>query len=281
MKFCCVTPCYNAERYIEKSIKSLLSQSVFKNPSNQLFYVLKDGGSTDKTVDKARSLFQKSGQNITTEIISGPDKGMYDALSTGLRKLPDGDIYSYINAGDYYSQYAFEIVADILCKEDVNFLTGLRCLYNEKNHLIGCSLPYKYDKNLFLKGFYGTFLPHVQQESTFWNHNLHKTIDFNQLKSFELAGDYYLWKNFIEKSPLYIVSAHLGGFKIHENQLSANYAGHYSKELKRIADKALWLDYLRAYREFIMWNLPDRLKKKFSKYIFSYDHNAREYKNNS
>jgi len=192
VKFCCVTPCYDAEEHIEHTLTTVLSQSVFKDRSNQLYYIIKDGGSTDTTMEKVRKIALEYSKypNITIDIISQSDSGMYDALAMSFQNLPDGDVYSYINAGDYYSLFAFEIVAEIFMVNDIQFLTGLNCIYNEKNHLLSCHLPYKYKKSLLLTGCYGTVLPHVQQESTFWGPKLHRTIDLDCLKNTKLAGDY-------------------------------------------------------------------------------------------
>jgi glycosyltransferase involved in cell wall biosynthesis len=280
VKFCCVTPCYNAETHIEQTMVSVLSQSVFKDRSNQLFYIIKDGCSTDSTVAKVKkiALVYSKCPNITIEVISEIDNGMYDAISTSFQNLPQGDVYSYINAGDYYSLFAFEIVTEIFTMNDVHFLTGLNCVYNEKNHLLSCLLPYKYKKSLLLAGCYGTILPHVQQESTFWTSKLHGTIDLDRLKKTKLAGDYFLWKTFIIYEQLYIVSAQLGGFKIHNGQLTENSHAEYKDEVRKLAEPGSVVIFLTALIYKIYWLLPNKLKKRLSKHIFEYDHLDKIYK---
>ncbi|TKB26460.1 glycosyltransferase [Desulfopila sp. IMCC35006] len=282
LKFCCVTPCYNAEAHIEQTLKSVLSQTVFKDRSNQLHYIVKDGGSTDKTIQKVKqTAFEYNNYpNINIEIISQADTGMYDALATSFRNLPEGNVYSYINAGDYYSLFAFEIVAEIFKVNDVQFLTGLSCVYNEKNHLISCHLPYKYKKSLMLAGCYGTILPHVQQESTFWGPKLQRIVDLESLRNTRLAGDYLLWKTFIGYEPLYIVSAHLGGFKIHKGQLTENSQIEYKNEVRQIADSSSLIIFLTALVYKICWLFPNKLKKILSKNIFYYEHLSKVYKVN-
>ncbi len=280
MKFCCVTPCYNAEEHIEYTLISVLSQSVFKDKTNQLFYFVKDGGSTDTTLVKVRAIASKyaKSSNIQIEIISQPDSGMYDALAISFKNLPQGDIYSYINAGDYYSPFAFEIVNEIFTENNVQFLTGLNCVYNEKNHLLSCHLPYKYKKSLLLAGCYGTMLPHVQQESTFWGPRLHQKIDVESLGVKKLAGDFYIWKTFIKYAKLYIVSAQLGGFKIHKGQLTENSKREYKTEVKELAEPgSIWL-LLIVIIDKIIWMFPNKLKKRLSNEIFEYDHKDMKYK---
>jgi glycosyltransferase involved in cell wall biosynthesis len=280
MRFCCITPCLNAEAYIEHTIRSVVAQSAFAGGTNQLHYIIQDGGSADKTVEKARSLAEDyaDNPNISIVIYSEKDRGMYDALGRALQKLPAGDICSYINAGDYYSPHAFEIVAELFTQHNLTFLTGLRCVYNDRNHLINCTLPYRYRKTLLLAGFYGTILPSIQQESTFWDFSLNAGIDYEILSSIRLAGDYYLWKTFIQAAPLYIVSAHLGGFKIHREQLSEKYRREYIRELRSLADKPGVLDYLIACIDKILWYTPNGVKKRCSAdQIYQYDFKASAY----
>ena len=218
-------------------------------------------------------------KNIQINYYSENDSGMYDALAKGFESERDtSDIYSYINAGDYYSQYAFEIVAEIFDHNHVHFITGINCWYNEKSHLIHFSFPFSYNKNLLLKGYYGTVLPHIQQESTFWGCKVHKKIDLNKLRECRLAGDYYLWKTFIKDTPLYIVSACLGGFKYHKGQLSSKFADEYKEEIASIAITPAPLDYLIAYVYKIMNNVPVAIKKKLSSHTFEYDNGHQVYK---
>lgn len=266
--------------HIEQTILSVVSQSVLQDRTNKLFYIIKDGGSTDATVDKAKAIAYEycKKKNITIQIISETDTGMYDALATSFKGLPKGDVFSYINAGDYYSLWAFEIVAEIFMNNDVHFLTGLSCVYNEKNHLLRCSLPFKYERSLLLAGYYGTILPHVQQESTFWSLKLHETLDLNSLKKTRLAGDYLLWKTFITYEKLYIVSAYLGGFKIHKGQLTENSLKQYKKELRELAERGSLFTLLSSIIYRICWQLPNRLKKRLSGQIFDYDYRDKEYR---
>lgn len=280
VKFCCVTPCYNAETHIEQTIISVLSQSVFKDRSNQLYYIVKDGGSIDTTMQKITKIAIEYSKysNITIDVVSETDNGMYDAIATSFQKLPQGDVYSYINAGDYYSHFAFEIVAEIFTGNNIQFLTGLSCVYNEKNHLISCQLPYKYKKSLMVSGCYGTILPHVQQESTFWGEKLHEVIDIDSLKNTRLAGDFLLWKTFIKYEKLYIVSAHLGGFKIHKGQLTENSYTEYKQEVRQLAENGSALVYFIALVYKICWSLPDIFKKHFSNQIYEFDNLEMIYK---
>ena len=92
-----ITVCYNEENSIESTMKSVLAQSF-----TDFEYIIKDGGSTDRTVKKAlafRDRFRKRG--IELKVISGTDQGLYDAMNIGVREAR-GEWVSFLNAGDLY-----------------------------------------------------------------------------------------------------------------------------------------------------------------------------------
>jgi glycosyltransferase involved in cell wall biosynthesis len=89
-----ITPCYNAESYIEEAINSVLSQSY-----DNIEHIVVDGGSSDGTFDILD-------QYSTVEYISEPDRGLYDALNKGIA-LADGDFIGWLNADDIYTRSAF------------------------------------------------------------------------------------------------------------------------------------------------------------------------------
>jgi glycosyltransferase involved in cell wall biosynthesis len=88
-KITIITVVYNGKALIERTIKSVISQTYLN-----IEYLILDGGSTDGTLELAESL----GKNIAL-ISSGKDKGIYDAMNKGL-KLATGDYVLFLNAGD-------------------------------------------------------------------------------------------------------------------------------------------------------------------------------------
>lgn len=87
--FSIITVTYNASRWLERTILSVLNQSY---PSIE--YLIIDGGSTDGTVDIIRQY--ASG---IAYWVSEPDRGLYDAMNKGLQRAT-GDYVWFINAGD-------------------------------------------------------------------------------------------------------------------------------------------------------------------------------------
>ena len=74
-KISIITITYNAAKWLERTILSILSQS-YPN----IEYILIDGASTDGTVDMIRE-YAPGIAFWTTE----PDHGLYDAMNKGLR----------------------------------------------------------------------------------------------------------------------------------------------------------------------------------------------------
>lgn len=270
-KISIITPCRNSERYIKETIDSVIGQSALLSGRAELEYIICDGGSTDQTVSIIESYCNKS-----IKLISEPDSGMYEALSKGL-KLASGEIVAYLNAGDYYSKFAFDIVLDIFESKDVKWLTGMNVCYNERSHLVYVFLPFKYRKNFINKGFYCKKMPSIQQESTFWLAELTQYIDFNALSRKRYAGDYYLWTRFSKAADLAIVEAYLGGFKIHKGQLSENIEAYF-REVDSMTERPRLYDYPLYLFDKTIWYLPGKIKKMFNRdLLFRFDHISQEW----
>jgi glycosyltransferase involved in cell wall biosynthesis len=275
IKISIVTPCRNAEKYIRETVESVILQTALLSGRAELEYIICDGFSTDKTVEIAEAA-AKGFRYGAVRIVSQPDRGMYDALAKGI-KIATGDIVAYLNAGDYYNKYAFDIVLNIFSAKKTQWLTGYSVVYNDRSHVVYSILPYKYRKRFFSCGFYGQQLLHVQQESTFWSSALSPLIDYDKLSNFKYAGDFYLWFQFSRKYDLDIVEAYLGGFRMHKGQLSENMSA-YNAEMATIITKPHMIDHLLVMFDKIMWYAPNTFKKKMNKEgLFRYDHSMQEW----
>jgi glycosyltransferase involved in cell wall biosynthesis len=271
-KISIITPCFNAERFIEETVNSVINQSAILSDRAELEYIICDGHSTDRTVDIINSINSHS-----IELVSESDTGMYSALSKGLQ-LASGDIVAYINAGDYYHKCAFDIVLDLFEQKKINWLTGYTMLYNEKSYALPQMLPSRYRTRFFNCGMYLDKLPCVQQESTFWSAYLNSYIDFEFLSSLKMAGDFYLWKEFSNLAELKIVEAYLGGFRRQKGQLSENREAYDREVSKMIASPNLLDTCLAQFDKTIFYFAPNKIKKVMNdRGIFRFNHSSQEW----
>ena len=95
-----ITVVLNAERTIERALRSVLDQTY-----NNYEYIIIDGGSTDGTLEKIieyKSLFD--GKGISFRYVSGKDSGIYDAMNKGISLLSDEASWiNFLNSDDYYA----------------------------------------------------------------------------------------------------------------------------------------------------------------------------------
>ncbi|MDY0327069.1 MAG: glycosyltransferase family 2 protein [Arcobacteraceae bacterium] len=109
-----ITVTYNAEQYLERTIKSVISQ----NYSN-IEYIIIDGASTDGTIDIIRRYEQ-----YITYWISESDSGIYDAMNKGI-DISSGVWINFMNAGDtFVNRDIVTQVADTAQNESVDIIYG-------------------------------------------------------------------------------------------------------------------------------------------------------------
>lgn len=123
IKVTILTPVYNCEETIGRTIESVLNQT-YKN----LEYILLDGGSSDSTLKIAKSYearFQQKGMEYV--IISEPDHGNYDALNKGA-KLATGELVGNINADDWYEPNAVTEMVLLYEKESYDLAWSSICI---------------------------------------------------------------------------------------------------------------------------------------------------------
>lgn len=130
-KFTIITVCYNAETYIKETIESLLKQTC-----DDYEYIIKDGISTDRTLEIVHNLLNGR-DNI--QIISSPDKGIYDAMNQAVG-LATGEYVYFLNAGDCFAdREVLNQTKNVIVKNGGDILYGNIIQVSDKTNRI-----YKY-----------------------------------------------------------------------------------------------------------------------------------------
>ena len=266
-KFTVVTACKNAARYIEETVDSVLSQSLFRSGHAELEYLVYDGASSDRTREILRA-YEPHGVRLVSE----PDSGFYPALAKGLQRAT-GDYVAYLNAGDLLSPAGLAIAAECFELPGVHWLTGYTVTFNELSQVTRCTLPFRYRRRLIQAGAYGTLLQFVQQESTVWRRSLHACVDFQFLSSLRYAGDAYLWNRFSSVADLCVVRGHIGGFRVHKGQMSEDRDG-YRRELRSFSRPPSIADRALALADAALGALPERIRESLTdrSLLIHYDH---------
>ena len=119
-----ITACYNSEKTIERTLKSVLAQTY-----SNYEYIIIDGMSTDDTlkiIDAYRNAF---GSKL--KVVSERDSGIYNAMNKGI-KMASGELVGIINSDDWYEPDALQTIVYSFNHEKYSVLYGMT--YNYLNN---------------------------------------------------------------------------------------------------------------------------------------------------
>lgn len=246
MKISIVTVCFNAESNVEKTIKSVISQTY-----SDIEYIIIDGNSTDSTM----AIIEKYADKID-KIISEPDNGIYDAMNKGI-SLATGDFINFMNAGDIFSSQdaVKNVVMQIKDESDVVYGDSTMIGYN------GQQCFYAADSEISkLKK-----KPIYRHNASFTRASLHKKFPFEIEKKaiFRHALDYNniftLWHNGakFQKVNVDVVTWEKYGTSDRE-MLNINLMYKISHQFRKptISERLIYLyDYIKAFRRDILRKL--------------------------
>lgn len=220
-KISIITPSYNQGEFIERTIKSVLSQN-YPN----LEYIVMDGGSTDKTI----KILRKYGKKIIWK--SEKDKGQGDAVNKGLR-IATGDILSYLNSDDTLTPYSLKTVSEIFLKDPkAHWFFGKCKIIDEKDREIRKQITAY--KNFWLTRYdYRTLLilDYISQPATFWTREAYEKIgNFSEKEYWEL--DYEYWLRLGKKYRPVFIDKYLAKFRVHKKAKTSIGVKHFWQEFE-------------------------------------------------
>ncbi|MGA8832533.1 MAG: glycosyltransferase family 2 protein [Desulfomonilaceae bacterium] len=206
MKISVVTVSYNQARFLERTIKSVVSQD-YEN----IEYIIVDPGSTDGSRDIIRD-----NAGLFSKIVFEPDSGPADGLNKGF-SFATGDIFYYLNSDDVALPGAFSTVVDYFRRFDsADVIYGHGIMIDERD-IVTRRL---FSRKWHLKSSF--FVNNIVQQATFIRKRMFKAVKgFNHLNTtcwdFELLVDIAIaGGNFIR------VDDALGAFRMYSDSISGS-----------------------------------------------------------
>lgn len=121
IKYSIIVPIYNAEKYLEKCINSLINQT-YKN----IEIILVNDGSTDSSLSICDK-YDKNNSNVRLYDIE--NQGVSSARNFGISKVT-GDYVLFVDSDDYLEKNAIEIINENISDRDIDLIKFLE--YKER-----------------------------------------------------------------------------------------------------------------------------------------------------
>jgi glycosyltransferase involved in cell wall biosynthesis len=258
-KISLVTPVFNSARYLEATLRSVLSQG-YPN----LEYIVVDGGSTDGSLDIIRAY-----ESQLHAWISEPDRGMYDAINKGFARS-SGELMGWISATDMLHAGSLFVVGSVFRTfPQVEWITGRPTGFSDDGMAAEILKLRRWSGWAFLAGANR----YIQQESTFWRRSLWERAGSRVDDSRRSASDFELWVRFFRYAELYSVDALIGGFRSHPDSLGLQNLA----ECHRIHEEILENEIssmkgsagLKSFRELGFWLSKMGLEKTWRKLVLA------------
>lgn len=151
IKITVITVCYNAEREIEKTVRSVLNQS-YAN----IEYLIIDGKSCDNTLALVEKM--TDGADKTVQVYSEKDFGIYNAMNRGIMRA-GGDYVVFMNAGDsFYDEDVLTRAASFIKDNGYAIYFGKAYIENRTNTRARF-LDFSTDGKSYLDALLHTYMP--------------------------------------------------------------------------------------------------------------------------
>lgn len=185
-----IMPAYNAEKYIERSIVSVMQQS-YQNVE----LVVVDDGSKDHTIDVIQKCVDRCPDRIRLAI-RNQNGGTAAALNDAI-DLAEGEYICWLSADDMYYNDMVESELSWLKQNPVYDAVFSRCAFIDENDRLLREMLYNSYADLFAEGMAGIIA--LLLRANFWNgcSVLARSVCFKQSERFNVkyrgAQDYDFW----------------------------------------------------------------------------------------
>lgn len=132
IKVSVIVPAYNAEKYIERCLESLINQSI----GNGLEIIVVNDGSTDQT-QRILEFYESINKNI--RVYNTANKGVSHARNFGIQ-CAKGKYITFVDADDWLELDCYKRMYDIAVSEKVDIVAAGIYIDSEKGNIISRKL---------------------------------------------------------------------------------------------------------------------------------------------
>lgn len=202
-----VTPSYGQERFIERTLRSVIDQAYPK-----LVYAVQDGGSKDRSPEIIAGF-----ANRLRHFESVRDKGQADAIHRGFTHIagalaPD-DAMAWLNSDDLLAPGSLRYVAEYFAANpDVDVIYGHRIIIDEEDRDVGRWIMPRHNPETL------EWIDYVPQETMFWRKRAWDLVGGID-PTFQFALDWDILARFQQAGCRMVrLPYFLGAFRVHSEQ---------------------------------------------------------------
>lgn len=206
-KLSVIMPVFNAERFLEQSVRSILNQSF-----RDFELIVIDDGSTDDTVNIINSFHE----NRIVLVINENRLGLPESLNKGIN-LAKGEYIARMDADDIADKQRLEIQYQFLLKNpELGIVSSKVLLIDKKGHTTGRWHRNYSPEEIFYHLHFNNILAHstiMGKKSTFLEYG-----GYNN--HFDKVEDFHLWQKISKQYALFILPRYLLKIRIHDESVS-------------------------------------------------------------
>jgi len=271
-KISVIIPIYNAEKYLEQCLNSIINQSL-----KDIEIICVNDGSTDKSLNIIENFAQNDKRFL---IVSQENGGLGKAYNAGIKKAC-GEYIGFVEPDDFILRKMFETLYDYAQKYNLDFV---------KSNFIEFTASENFKKQLtFSKEYYNKIINPTEDINVFnfamniWT-GIYKNdfvksnnINFNETPGASFQDNGFWFQSFMHASKIMFIDEYFYNYRIDNPNSSINSENKVN---------CMFEEY-----DFIMSKLnqyPDKKNKlikiyqlrRFKNYKFLYKKIAQKYKNN-
>ena len=212
--------CYNGERYLTKSLNSILKQK-YKN-WELIFW-------DNKSRDKSKKIFKAFKDKRFRYFYSKKNHPLYKARKLAIKKCR-GNLIAFLDVDDWWSNEKLDCQVKLFKKKNVGLVYSNLYLFNDRNK------KYKlWSKSNLPEGSISSKIINnysIGLLTVMINKKILNKFKLNFNSKFKIIGDFDLFLKISKKSKILCVQKPLAYYRMHENNFTLKNQDVLIKELK-------------------------------------------------